>query len=65
VITPAQIMQMKMQQVCAHGDANLDGKISKREFDRLHKSETGFWSSDTDMDGLLSLRECVKATAIS
>lgn len=64
-VTPAQLMRMKMQYVCAHADKNLDGYLSRIEFMALEKTETAFKATDNDLDGRLSLHECVRALGIS
>lgn len=65
VATPAQLMQMKMQNVCARADRNLDGYLSRLEFAALRKTDTVFKTTDGDRDGRLSLHECVRALGIS
>jgi hypothetical protein len=65
VVTPAQLMQMKMQNICARADKNLDGYISRIEFTTLRKTDTAFKTTDSDRDGRLSLHECVRALGIS
>ncbi len=64
-ITPALIMQLKMQDVCARSDSDLDGYISRIEFVTLRRPGSVFKASDADHDGRLSLHECEKALASS
>ncbi len=64
-ITPALIMQLKMQDVCARSDSDLDGYISRIEFVTLRRPGSVFKASDADHDGRLSLHECEKAVASS
>jgi hypothetical protein len=65
VASPAQLMQMKMHDVCAHADKNLDGYISRLEFTALRKTDTAFKATDVDHDGRLSLHECVRVLGLS
>lgn len=63
--SPAQLMQQKIQDVCARTDKDLDGYISKSEFKDAKKSDKVFKTADADHDGRLNLQECEKALGTS
>lgn len=63
--TPAQLMERKIQDVCARTDKDLDGYISQSEFKDTKKSSKVFKTADADRDGRLNLQECEKALSAS
>ena len=65
VTSPAQLMLLKLEEVCSQADQDLDGYVSRVEFAGLHKPDSVFLAADADHDGRLSLRECEQALANS